>query len=160
MQSEPQPEHAWLKKLIGAWTFEETWVMGQDQPPTVSAGTETVRMLGELWVVSEARRAAIDGVPADSFLTLGFDPARGRFVGTFVATMMSSLWIYEGSLDGDGRVLTLDTEGPSFTGDGTLTRYRDIITCADADNRTLTSEALLPDGSWFNFLTSRYRRNA
>lgn len=35
--------------------------------------------------------------------------------------------IIDGALDAAGKMLTLDTEGPSFTGDGSLVPYLDII---------------------------------
>ena len=41
--------------------------------------------------------------------------------------MMTHLWVYDGALDAAGKVLTLDAEGPSFTGDGTTAKYQDVI---------------------------------
>lgn len=46
-----------------------------------------------------------------TIMTIGYDPHRQRFVGTFVASMMTHLWMYEGALDDGERVLTLETEG-------------------------------------------------
>lgn len=74
-------------------------------------------------------------------MTLGFDPAKGRFVGSFIASMMSMMWLYEGSLDAEGKSLVLDTEGPSMTGDGSMAKYQDVITFLSPDHRTLTSRA-------------------
>ena len=31
--------------------------------------------------------------------TLGYDPAKKKYVGTFIASVMTHLWIYSGSLD-------------------------------------------------------------
>ena len=42
-----------------------------------------------------------------TLMTLGYDPRKKRFVGTFVGSMMTNLWIYDGELDKDERVLTL-----------------------------------------------------
>jgi len=160
MQIEPQPEHAWLMGMIGNWTFECTCDMGPDQPPAVSVGSETVRAFGNGWVLIEGRHEGPNGPAGETLVTLGFDPARARYVGTFVGTMMSNLWVYDGVLDTAGHVLTLDTEGPSFSGDGTIARYQDIITYDGGDTRTMTSRALQSDGSWLEFLTVRYRRSA
>lgn len=41
--------------------------------------------------------------------------------------MMAHLWLYRGSLDASGNVLTLDTEGPASSGPGNLARYRNVI---------------------------------
>lgn len=70
--------------------------------------------------------------------------------------MMSYLWTYDGTLAGN--VLTLDAEGPSMKGDGSLAKYHDIITMLSDDERTLTSEALGDDGKYHQFMTVRYRR--
>ena len=50
--------------------------------------------------------------PSTTIMTLGYDPQKERFVGTFVASMMTHMWHYNGSLDAAEKVLTLDTEGP------------------------------------------------
>lgn len=158
MQAEPRREHEWLRQLVGEWTSEMTCQMGPDQPPVTSTGVESVRSLGGLWTIGEGSGEAPDGTPVSSVMTLGFDPARGRFVGTFIASMMSALWLYEGALDASGKVLTLDTEGPSMAGDGGLAKYQDVMTVLSPDHRTLTSRILGPDGNWTEFMTAHYRR--
>jgi hypothetical protein len=98
-----------------------------------------------------------DAGPMKSVMTLGFDPAKGRFVGTFIATGMTHLWTYSGSLDDAGKVLALDAEGPSFTGPGT-SKYVDSIELVDDDHRIMTSRILMEDGNWVQFMTARYTR--
>ena len=156
MQFEPRDEHRWLQQLAGVWTFEGEAVMSPDQPPEQMAGTERVRMLGEAWAVCEMSHGDTDSAPM-SLMTLGFDPARDRFVGSFVAGPMSHLWTYEGTLDAARRTLTLDTMGPSSDQEG-LVPYHDVIEIVSADERILRSEMRGPDGVWRNFMTSRYRR--
>ena len=51
-------------------------------------------------------------------MTLGFDPQKGGYVGTWIGSMTSFLWIYRGTLDRAEKILTLDTEGPNFDGEG------------------------------------------
>jgi hypothetical protein len=91
-------------------------------------------------------------------MTLGYDAARKRYVGTFIGSMMSHLWLYDGSLDAAGKVLTLDSEGPSFSGDGKMAKYQDIIEIKGRDERTLSSQVLGDDGKWRHFMTATYRR--
>jgi hypothetical protein len=92
-----------------------------------------------------------------SIMTLGYDPARKRFVGTFVGSMMTHLWLYDGALDAAGKVLTLDSEGPNFTQDG-LAKYQDIIELVSDDVRTLKSQIQGDDGNWLHFMSVTYRR--
>ncbi len=116
MQSEPQQEHKWLQRLVGEWTYEHECSMGPDQPPMKATGTESVRSIGGLWTLGEGHGEMPDGGPAVTIMTLGYDPQSKRFVGTFIGSMMTHLWIYNGTLDAAGKVLTLDTEGPDFSG--------------------------------------------
>lgn len=156
MTETPQAEHEWLQKLVGEWTFEGEANMGPDQPPYQSSGTESVRSLGGMWAIAEGLVSSPDG-EMTSVMTLGYDPARKCFVGTFIASCMTHLWIYgEGTLDSAQRVLTLSADGPGF--DGGMAKYHDIIEIVSDDERTLSSEMQKPDGTWQRFMLARYRR--
>jgi hypothetical protein len=158
MQAKPEKEHEWLKQLLGDWTMTGEAEMGPDQPACKTTATETVCSLGELWIVAEAEGEMPGGGMADMRMTLGYDPAKKAFVGNWVGSMMTTMFVYEGKLDTSGKVLALDTEGPSFTGDGTTARYQDVITIKSPDERTLHSQVLQPDGSWKRFMLATYRR--
>ncbi|MGH6865785.1 MAG: DUF1579 domain-containing protein [Methyloceanibacter sp.] len=160
MKAEVQKEHLWLQKLIGDWSFEAECLMGPDQPPMKSTGSETVRSLGGLWTVGEGQGTCPDGTPVTSIMTLGYDPQKQRCVGTFVASMMTHMWTYDGALDASGKVLTLDTVGPSFAGDGSMVKYQDVIEFINDDHRVLRSRSLAEDGKWTEFMTAHYRRKA
>ena len=152
---EPQKEHEWLHRLVGEWTSE---MSGCEpiQPAQTYHGKETVRSIGGLWVVCEGEMPGDD--THRSIMTLGYDPAKKKFVGTFIASMMTFLWTYEGELDPGGKALVLNAEGPTFTGDGKMAKYRDTITFISDDERTLTSHILGDDGKWTHFMEATYRR--
>jgi hypothetical protein len=133
--------------------------MAPGQPTAKNAGLEVVRSLGGLWTIGEGEAEMPEGGTARTVMTLGHDPRAGRFVGTFVASMMTNLWAYSGTLDEAGKVLTLDTEGPSLDDKGT-TKYRDSIEFIDDNHRVLTSRALGEDGLWHVFMTAHYRRKS
>lgn len=154
----PQNEHLWLHKLVGTWTFESECNMGPDQPAIKNAGEETVHSLDGLWTIGEGKSEMPGGGVTRTIMTLGYNPQLNRFVGTFVAGCMTHLWTYLGSLDAAEKVMTLDTEGPSFAGDGTMTKYQDIIELISDDYRTLSSRVLGPDGNWVPFMKAHYRR--
>lgn len=154
----PQKEHQWLHKLVGEWTFEGECNMGPDQPPVKNTGKETVRSLGGLWTIAEGESGMPGGGTWQSIMTLGYDPQLKRFVGTFIAGVMTHLWPYNGSFDADEKVLTLDSEGPSFAGDGTMAKYQDIIEFLSDDHRTLSSQYLGSDGNWVPFMKNQYER--
>lgn len=155
----PQPQHEWLARLLGNWTFEADCDMGPDQPPMKSAGSESVRAFGGLWVICDGKCTMPDGTPGTTQMALGFDPARGRFVGTFIGSMMTNLWVYDGELDEKRNVLTLNTTGPDMAAEGKYANYKDVIELKSANERVLTSHMQREDGSWHQFLTATYRRS-
>lgn len=150
-------EHRWLARLAGEWTFEARMI--PDEPQHRASGTETVRMLGEAWMLAEASGAMAGGCDTGSLMTIGFDPESGRFTGTFVASMMTSLWLYDGALDESGRSLRLRSEGPRFDGRPGKALYEDEIEIVADDERRLSARVREDDGSWTLFMTTTYRRN-
>jgi len=159
MQSEPQAEHHWLHRLIGEWSYEAECTMGPGQAPMRATGSERVRSLGGLWVVCEGHGEMPGGGPATMIMTLGYDPRTKRYRGTWVGSMMTHLWVYDGTLDAQERTLSLEAEGPDFSGEGSAL-YRDVIELRSDDHRVLTSHKLGEDGAWQAFMTARYRRTA
>ena len=158
MQAEPQKEHAWLRKFVGEWTYEGECSMGPDQPKATFTGTENVRAIGDLWVQGQGRGEMPGCGEATTILTLGFDPQRNKFVGSWVGSMMTHMWVYEGTLDEEERFLTLEAEGPDMTNPGKTAVYRDVVERVSDDHRVLRSYGKGPDGEWFEFMTAHYRR--
>ncbi|MNW11537.1 hypothetical protein D3C71_2090200 [compost metagenome] len=72
-----------------------------------------------------------DGSFGQTLMTLGYSPETGRFVGTWVGSMMTHMWIYDGELEPDGLTLSLYCDGPDFDAPGRKARYRDAITMAN-----------------------------
>jgi hypothetical protein len=159
MQEQPQKEHQWLKKLLGEWTYEGEAAMGPGQAPSKTTGIERVRPLGGLWVVAEGEGEMPGGGAAKTLITLGYDPRNKRYVSTWVGSMMTHLWVCDGSLDAAGKALTLNCEGPDFEAEGKrTTKYKDVIEFKSDDHRTLTATMLGGDGKWRHLMTTHYRR--
>jgi Protein of unknown function (DUF1579) len=159
MKAEPRDEHRWLERLVGEWTSEAE-AAEPGKPPQTFRGTLSARMLGGIWLLAEGRSEEPDGGMGTMVFTLGYDPARERFVGTFVGSPMPYLWIYDGALDAGGTALALESEGPSFAGDGTMTTYRDTFEWVDADHWVLRSSYPGEGGAWSEFMVMHYRRSA
>ncbi|HEY1190319.1 MAG TPA: DUF1579 domain-containing protein [Gemmata sp.] len=155
MQAEPLKEHRWLEQLVGEWETEMEGSAGQDQPPIKHTGTETVRSL-TVWIQCEGQMPG--DVPMKTVMTLGYDPAKKKFVGSFIGSMMTNLWVYEGDLDADGKKLTLSAEGPSFADPTKTAMFTDTIEIVSPDHRILTSQFRADDGTWHHFMTAHYRR--
>lgn len=158
MDAEPQKEHRWLQRLVGDWEFEIDAMMEPGQPPQKFKGSESVRSLGGLWVVAEGQGEMPGGGTATTVMTLGYDPQKGRYLGTFIGSMMTHLWLYDGALDANETALALDTEGPNMAVEGQMAKYQDVIGMTDDGQRTLTSRMLGEDGQWREVVTAHYRR--
>ena len=152
--AEPQAEHKWLRRLVGTWTYRTTDPAESSQ----ATGAETVRAIGDLWVVGESNGEMPGAGPMTSVMTLGYNPATKRFVGTWIGSMMTHMWVYDGELDAAERVLTLTSEGPSMANDGTMSTYQDVIEFKSDDHRTLTSRVRGSDGTWQQFMSMEFRR--
>lgn len=151
-----QKDQSWLGQLVGEWDSEAEVVMEPGKPPVKSRGTESVRAIG-LWIVAENRGSIMD-MPFTGLLTVGYDPLKRKFIGTWIDSISTYLWKYEGTMDATGKVLTLETEGPNPAAGGKLARFRDVIELKSKDHRVLTSSMQGEDGKWMTFLTVNYRR--
>ena len=158
MPAQPQKEHQWLQKLVGEWTYEIEAMMEPDQPPEKSTGTESVRSLNGLWILAEGQGEMLCMGSATTLMTLGYDLQKQRYVGTWVGSIMTYLWVYDGELNADETVLTLNSDGPSMTGAEKLGKYKDVIEFKSDDHRVLTSHVLGDDGQWQHFMTTHYWR--
>ena len=155
MKAEITKEHAWLAQLVGEWTAELPSPEGDGTVPA----TESIRLMGEAWLLREGRFQMSDGTPMHTLMTLGFDPVQRAFVGSWIGSMMNHLWVYRGgSLDSGGMLLKLPSEGPKFDGSAGTAQYRDEIEIVSADEHLLHGNLLGDDGQWTRFMTARYRR--
>lgn len=157
-KAEPRKEHEWLQRLVGDWAYEAEADMGDGEPPHEAEGTESVRSLGGLWVLAEGEGEMPGGGRATMLMTLGYDPEEERYLGTWIGSMMTHMFVYDGWMDDEGRTLTLEAEGPDMSGGGGTARYRDVIEIEDDDRRVLRSLVLGEDGEWHAFMEARYRR--
>jgi hypothetical protein len=189
VNTEPQKEHDWLQKLVGEWTYESDEPTKPGQPPAKCTGTESVRSLGGFWVLAEGQGGMPGGGAATMVLTLGYDPQKKRYVGTWIGSMMSHLWVYEGAVDVTGNTLTLHAEGPNMAVEGKTAKplagrrgasgaeallpcdwqhgqsrvtgeYKEVIEFKSDNHRVFTSHVLGEDGKWQTMMTVNFRRTA
>lgn len=158
MKADLVDEHRWLQQLTGRWRLTFAPPEGSEHQDAGGAWEENARALGGAWIVAETTGTMPDGSSATNILSLGYDPAKKRYVGSFVSSAMTNLWIYEGTLDETGTVLTLDCEGPDFGTIGRTARYQDIITIKDENTRNFSSRIRLADGTWKPVMSCDYTR--
>lgn len=157
MQEDASKQHEWLEQLLGDWTFEhEATMPGGEKHEMV--GKESYRQLGKLWVVGELTSPMPDGSDMTAITTLGYDPRQNAFVGNWVGSPMTHMFIYNGHLDESGSVLTLDTSGPGFEDPNTTADYQDIIEMVSGNQRRFYSQVKNTDGSWTRFMEGTFHR--
>ena len=149
-------QHQWLRQLVGEWSVSGA-LMEPDGASVVWDSRESIRAIGDFWIVAEGT-ADGDGQPYVSLMTLGYDPNKEAFVGSWIDTMLTTMWSFVGQLDESGRVLTFESEGPSFADPSATTRYREQIEIVSSEVKRTTSSALGEDGSWTTFMTREARR--
>lgn len=154
---EPAQEHAWLQRFVGEWATEAQMFMEPGQPPTKATGDESCRSLGGFWVVADGESNSPE-MPFSYRLTLGYDPEKKKYIGTWVDSMSSYLWKYEGAVDATGKTLTLETTGPSPTMPGKMIQFREATEFISQDQRRFNSSMQGEDGKWSTLLIVNYQR--
>ncbi|WP_254506639.1 DUF1579 domain-containing protein [Anatilimnocola floriformis] len=155
--AKPTKEHELLAQFAGEWNCTAETVPAPGQEPFKCEGTESAKMVGGLWLVSEGK-ASPGGMPVTSQLTVGYNVASKKYVGNFFCTADTTLWQYTGSMDDSGKKLTLLTEGPSPLDPTKRAKFRETLELKDKDLKTFTSEMQNEDGSWLTFVKMEYRR--
>jgi hypothetical protein len=153
----PTPQHQWLQQLVGEWKAEVEVQMDPAQPPMKYEASESVKALGGFWTISEVS-GTFDTAPYAGRMTLGYDPEKEKYVGTYVDSFTSMLWVYEGSVDESGKVLTLETEGPCELQGGRIAKFKEVIEILNPDERKFTSSVQDAEGNWTTMMTIRYQR--
>ena len=94
-------------------------MMEPGQPPAKCEASKRALAWRPVGAVRERRRHA-GGRQGEHVDDTRYDPQKQRFVGTWIGSMMTYLWVYEGTLDATEKVLTLNAEGPSMGTEGKL----------------------------------------
>ena len=141
-----------LKKFAGEWSAESECSMGPDAPPIHTTARTSARMIGEFWVVAEIKSTG-GGQSVTAIQTIGYDPAKKKYVGTWIDSMFNYMWRYEGTVDETGKILTLEATGPNFmTGEGTA-EFRDVYEFKSDDIILARSYARSSsDDEWVQFV--------
>jgi hypothetical protein len=148
----------WHRQMVGDWDVEGKGDDGSGAGEIQISGTETVKTFGNNWIITEGVIQLPGGGTMDYRMTLGYDPDKEKYVGSWICDQMTTHWMYEGSLDESGTTLTLATEGPNPSAGGKKTKFRDVIEMKDKDLRVHRSMMQTDDGEWVEFASSQYRR--
>jgi hypothetical protein len=149
----PGPEHEVLKSDAGVWdaTVE---MLGPGAPPA-SKGVETSTMLGGLWLVTDFKSEMMSQ-PFQGHGVAGYDPAKKKYVGTWVDSMSTGLQISESTYDAGRKTMTGWIEGPDMS--GKIARIKAVTEYKDPDTRVFTMYFPGPDGKEAPGMRITYKR--
>lgn len=154
----PQPtaQHQWLQQLSGEWNTQVTMYM-PGQPPMSSEGEAKTRSVGGFWAVSKVAGLMM-GAPFEGLQTIGFDAEKQEFVGSWVDSFSSHMWLHRGQLNNARTKLTLECKGPCPLRPGELVSFREVMEVKDADHLAFTSYVQDENGKWEKGMQIDYAR--
>jgi hypothetical protein len=154
--AQPGPEHALLKKDVGTWDATVEMNGPPGTPAMVSKATETVAVTcGGLWQVSEFK-GDMGGMAFEGRSTVGYDPAKKKYVGTWVDSTTAGLTLTEATYDPAKKTMTGWLEGPDAT--GKTTKMKEVTEWKDDDTRVFTMFTTAPDGKDYPIMKISYKR--
>jgi hypothetical protein len=151
----PSKEHEFLKEMEGTWDAEMTFAMPGAAEQSAK-GTETVAMVGAFWAVFDVKFPEMMGMAWHGHGTLGYDPTKKKFVGSFVHSAAPNMSIGEGSMDAGGKSVTMAWEGVGPS--GAQEKMREVFEKKDKDNAVMTMYGAGPDGKEMKHFTMTYKR--
>jgi hypothetical protein len=153
----PVKQHEMLQKLAGEWEVNTELSMGPGGEKIKFEATENFRKLGPFWIIGESKGTAGD-MKVESKLTLGYDLNTNKVVGSWIDSVQSYQWVYEGEFDDTGKVLTLNTTGPCPLKPGTMSKFKEVLELKDDNTRLFTSSMQQEDGTWMEIMSVESRR--
>ena len=153
----PGQEHEWLQRLAGEWEADLEVTAAPGQPPLKLKSTETTRPIGKLWILTQGE-TALPAMPFARALTLGYDTAKKKYVGTWVDSNSTYIGRYEGEMDAAGKTLTLAGEIPHPYDNVRLVKVREVIELKSPDEKVVTTSLQGDDGNWFTLVTVNAQR--
>ena len=152
---QPTPEHQKLAVFVGVWDAQMEYV-GMDGKPAKSNGTYVRKQpMGAFWLVDNFQ-AQMMGQQFRGHGTTGYDPAKKKYVGSWVDSMTPSMMVTEGSFDKTGKILTMSGMGPGH--DGTPVVHRTVTTIKDKNTHVFEMFIPTPDGTEMKVMTIVYKR--
>ncbi len=152
----PTAEHSALGRAEGTWDASVEISMGPPgSPPQLSKGVETNRLCcGGLWLVTEFKSNP-GSPPFEGHGITGYEPAKKKYISTWVDSDLTTPMTSEGSYDASGRTLTMRG---SMVSRGKTLQWRDVQVWKDDDTRQFTTFMRGLDGKETPSLSITYTR--
>ncbi|NVJ96531.1 MAG: DUF1579 family protein [Alphaproteobacteria bacterium] len=144
VQAQALPEHGMLKMDDGNWHVALTLHRQDGTAPTTHAGTESNSLIGGLWSVGKMEIPFGDDLYV-GFATLGYDPVKAKYVGTWVDSTSPHITEMEGTYDPETKTLILFYT--TYTAAGVAEERKNVMVYQDHNTRDFDSY-LMVNGQW------------
>jgi hypothetical protein len=102
----PGEPHRMLAKLTGIWTTKTTAWMDPEQPPMEGTGACEQMMLLDGRYLQQEYTGEMMGSPFHGINLIGYDNHTKKYVSTWIDTMSTGIYYFEGTADETGRTIT------------------------------------------------------
>lgn len=102
----PGPAHTLLEKMAGRWTTLMKQWMEPGKPPVESMGSSEQKMLFDGRYLYQEFNGDMMGTPFTGIGLTGFDNQRQKYVSTWIDSMSTSIYFFEGTGDPEERTIT------------------------------------------------------
>jgi hypothetical protein len=154
----PTEQHRKLRAEVGTWDVTiKSWA-DPNGDPIESKGTETDRLMpGGLWLIQDFR-GEFGGASFRGHGTMGYDPFKKKYVGTWVDSMSSSLMTIEGDFEADGKTLVMEGNATNPADGGAIPVRLTTVATGD-DTRVFTMNMKMGD-EYVKMMEMTYKKTA
>jgi hypothetical protein len=149
----PSPEHARLKAMVGVWDAKIE--METPDGKTATTGVETVKMLGEVWVVSDFTYEFM-GKPTHGHGSTGYDPSKGKYVGNWIESGSPHISTMEGEYDEEKGAIVYIMKSKDQEGNDTVLKAIDKQ--IDATHKVFEMHAPVSEDEFVKIMTITYTK--
>lgn len=102
----PGSPHKLLEEMAGSWSVTSRWWMDPNEPPMESTGSSEQKMILDGRFLQQEFTGNMMGSPFAGIGFNGFNNHTGKFVSTWMDTMGTGIYYFEGSAGSDGKTIT------------------------------------------------------
>ncbi len=113
---EPDEHHALLEAFVGEWTAHAVFQMAPDSPPTESTGSETNELIFGGRYLTTHHEGNMMGMPFQGRGVMGYDKIQKKFVGVWIDSMSTMIYMESGQYDAESRTFTMTATFTDPTG--------------------------------------------